>query len=174
MNTYARSVVDTIRAIPNKGKDDIIVDIGACGGFDTLYRRGDGEVLLFSTESSAVLPMLEATEELAYGVFSFLDANKNTLRQRDRLIEEEDPENMNWIGAPVTVKNGNDSIGMVGTIGEPQPSGEELRSIRFFSPDGSYAVLTIYGDKSEVEKGLAKQDLRAISRAIDEYVNKVV
>jgi len=142
--------------------------------FDTLYVDNIGHwwVVSQSTKERKKLESVSLSE--LYAILCYLDANKHTVACREKLIEFDAVEQKRWLLEPEEIKNGEDVVGMVGVeIVEALEEGEQLRSIIFISPDGTYSTLTMFGSGDFGEGIAAGEDLLCIANYLSSNYKKL-
>lgn len=142
--------------------------------FDTLFRDSRGELFVFSQKTQKKLPITELGENELYTLYVFVDANKHTFKFRDTLLVVTSVDDMNWHIEPKEIRQGDETVGMIGIAVVEKMEEKELRSVVLISPDGTYCNLTMYGSDSKEEVKTAYKDLMAIGDSIKEIMFKLL
>jgi len=159
---------------PQTIRGEVIVDtLDTLPEFDTLYRDKRGELFVFSQNDQRKKPLTDLTEDEVYSLYVFADANKHTFNYRDTLIVMQSVDDMTWIEEPQEIRQGDETIGMIGIAVVEKLEDKELRSVVLISPDGTYCNLTMYGSDDSEEIKTAYSDLEAVKRSINYIMSKM-
>lgn len=141
--------------------------------WDTVYVTDVDEVFLYDTRRGISCHASAETEEVVLGVYYYLDANKHNLWGRENLVELPPKEELSWVEKPGEIKNGDDTIGMVGVRRITGESGTFLAPT-FLSPDGTYATLTLWKEGDELGREVATMDLAKLGDAVSALAQKML
>jgi hypothetical protein len=124
----------------------------------------------------------ELSDEVQSAIYCYLYDNRFTLRDlgQECLVEVDSADDLNWVVAPSNIfgnapEEGQPPIiiGSVGVAREIRVGEEELRTVVFVSPDGTWTTLTCYTGNDEVETQTAKNDMQAIGQEIINFIEKL-
>lgn len=101
-------------------------------------------------------------------VFIYTEENRFLLEE---FIPEENVPDREWVVEPVEVKTEEgETVGAVGVVADEV---SKMRVVLFMSADGTTAPITFYTGGDEVEKNLARQDLKSLSEVLILISNKL-
>jgi len=153
-----------LKSKAENGNGNVILNTGL-EAYNRIMMNRQGLITLHNTKDRSKIGLREVTDYLSYSIYCTLDANSR-LSVTEQQLYDDTPELKKWAREPYEVRSGDEVIGMIGIAIEETSGENELRSVIFISPDGTYATLTMYSEESKDEKSLAGKDLSTLAGEI--------
>ena len=122
-------------------------------------------------DSVAPTSLANLNEEELTDIYMYLDANKYVPAVQEYTVKLPSWEDLNWFLPPKEIlgKDGT-VIGRIGTVyAEKRPEGS-LMAVIYVSADLSWATLTMYEERNQEQRDMARQDVHNIQEALSVFL----